>query len=329
MGRGLDGLILRFIGELCSFEGPRAVRAAGAAAGVGLEQFPVAIAWGKHLFPFRTEQLSPTAPMVLGSQGPGRVGRRRFLLRAAFGRLVLVNGPQRLASELAAVAVGAAGTAAADGGRSSVRAPSQWHTELPLSPFGARLYGSAERCSRRRLDRRRPAALTLDAARVPAPPSRRPRGRARGEAPAPTALPSARPRLGVPAPDLQSSPEQHSGRPILRRPERRWKIRPARPSSQSGAPCGSGPRWRRPADRRGADLGARADGCRSCAHVADDPAGGGAGARRWGRWTARAMREPAGEPVPAVPRGRGLPRPASRTRVPCRRPLAPARRASV
>src|SRR3954453_6283762 len=36
------------------------------------------MAWGKHLFPFRTEQLSPTAPMVLGSQGPGRVGRRRF-----------------------------------------------------------------------------------------------------------------------------------------------------------------------------------------------------------------------------------------------------------
>src|SRR3954466_11954809 len=44
----------------------------------GLEQFPVALAWGKHLFPFRTEQLSPTAPMVLGLRGPGRVGRRRF-----------------------------------------------------------------------------------------------------------------------------------------------------------------------------------------------------------------------------------------------------------
>ena len=69
MGRGLDGLISRFKEKLCSFEGP-----------LGLEQFPVAIAWGKHLFPFRTEQLSPTAPMVLGSQGPGRVGRRRFLL---------------------------------------------------------------------------------------------------------------------------------------------------------------------------------------------------------------------------------------------------------
>src|SRR4028119_1232729 len=41
-------------------------------------QFPVAMARGKHLFPFRTEQLSPSAPMVLGPQGPGRVGRRRF-----------------------------------------------------------------------------------------------------------------------------------------------------------------------------------------------------------------------------------------------------------
>ena len=67
MGRGLDGLISRSEEKLCSFEGP-----------LGLAQFPVAIAWGKHLFPFRTEQLSPTAPMVLGSQGPGRVGRRRF-----------------------------------------------------------------------------------------------------------------------------------------------------------------------------------------------------------------------------------------------------------
>ena len=44
----------------------------------GLDKFPVALAWGKHLFPFRTEQLSPTAPMVLGLKGPGRVGRRRF-----------------------------------------------------------------------------------------------------------------------------------------------------------------------------------------------------------------------------------------------------------
>jgi hypothetical protein len=44
-------------------------------------KFPVALARGKHLFPFRTEKLSPSAPMVLGPQGPGRVGRRRFLIR--------------------------------------------------------------------------------------------------------------------------------------------------------------------------------------------------------------------------------------------------------
>lgn len=45
------------------------------------QNFPVVTAWGKYLFPFRTEQSSPTAPMVLGPQGPGRVGRRRFNLR--------------------------------------------------------------------------------------------------------------------------------------------------------------------------------------------------------------------------------------------------------
>ena len=35
----------------------------------------VVIAKGVHPFPFRTRQLSPSAPMVLGSLGPGRVGR--------------------------------------------------------------------------------------------------------------------------------------------------------------------------------------------------------------------------------------------------------------
>src|SRR5215213_8723821 len=86
MGRGLDGLISRYEEKLCSFEGP-----------LGLARFPVAIAWGKHLFPFRTEQLSPTAPMVLGSQGPGRVGRRRFFDREPpRGRLVIVvDRPER------------------------------------------------------------------------------------------------------------------------------------------------------------------------------------------------------------------------------------------
>ena len=36
----------------------------------------VVIAWGFHLFPFRTEKLSPTTPMVLRKSG--RVGSRRF-----------------------------------------------------------------------------------------------------------------------------------------------------------------------------------------------------------------------------------------------------------
>ena len=39
---------------------------------------PVAMAKGKHLFPSRTQQLSPSAPMVLGWTRPGRVGRCRL-----------------------------------------------------------------------------------------------------------------------------------------------------------------------------------------------------------------------------------------------------------
>jgi hypothetical protein len=63
------------------------------------------IAAGKHLFPFRTEKLSPLAPMVLGEQSPGRVGRRPFLSRALRGALavflvpleVVLGGAQPLA----------------------------------------------------------------------------------------------------------------------------------------------------------------------------------------------------------------------------------------
>src|SRR5215208_3721158 len=80
MGRGLDGLISRSLASCVVLRDRAVARCRPFRAGAGLETFPVAIAWGKHLFPFRTEQLSPTAPMVLGSQGPGRVGRRRFLL---------------------------------------------------------------------------------------------------------------------------------------------------------------------------------------------------------------------------------------------------------
>ena len=69
MGRGLDGFFdTRW---RCAVLKDR--------KGVVSRLFPVALARGKHLFPFRTEQLSPSAPMVLGSQGPGRVGRCRFI----------------------------------------------------------------------------------------------------------------------------------------------------------------------------------------------------------------------------------------------------------
>ena len=53
-----------------------------------LAKFRWCIAKGRHLFPFRTEQLSLSAPMVLGGQPPGRVGRRRFFFaaRALMGR---------------------------------------------------------------------------------------------------------------------------------------------------------------------------------------------------------------------------------------------------
>src|SRR5437764_5044967 len=82
MGRGLDGYLIS-VHWRCVVLKARERR--------GLYRFPVAMARGKHLFPFRTEPLSPSAPMVLGSQGPGRVGRRRFFL-AALAALVTVCG---------------------------------------------------------------------------------------------------------------------------------------------------------------------------------------------------------------------------------------------
>src|SRR5207247_4938146 len=77
MGRGLDGYFYPF-GLRAVFKPRRGRRS---------RPISVAIARGKHLFPFRTEPLSPSAPMVLGGQLPGRVGRRRSLThQAALGR---------------------------------------------------------------------------------------------------------------------------------------------------------------------------------------------------------------------------------------------------
>ena len=42
------------------------------------ERIPVTMAKGSHLFPYRTQKLSLSAPMVLGWRRPGRVGRCRI-----------------------------------------------------------------------------------------------------------------------------------------------------------------------------------------------------------------------------------------------------------
>ena len=49
-----------------------------------LKDFQVVIVAGFHLFPFRTEKLSPPAPMVLHTRG--RVGSRRFFSRKPLHR---------------------------------------------------------------------------------------------------------------------------------------------------------------------------------------------------------------------------------------------------
>ena len=41
-------------------------------------KFPVVMAKGSHLFPYRTQKLSLSAPMVLGWRRPGRVGHCRI-----------------------------------------------------------------------------------------------------------------------------------------------------------------------------------------------------------------------------------------------------------
>src|SRR3954447_15818081 len=87
------------------------------------------MARGKHLFPFRTEQLSPSAPMVLGSQEPGRVGRRRFdqYTSRPSGRLVVVVGsiacetPDRRATGESASRGGSRGRPGRRSGRSPRR----------------------------------------------------------------------------------------------------------------------------------------------------------------------------------------------------------------
>ena len=82
----------------------------------------------------------------------------------------------------------------------------------------------------------------------------------------------------------------------------------------------------RPACGRPVRVGGR---CRRGAGGADDGSAGDAGARRWGRSARPEAPRRAGEPAAERGRGRALPRPASRTRVPFPRHRAPARGASA
>ena len=54
--------------------------------------FPVAMTKGSHLFPYRTQKLSPSVPMVLGWKRPGRVGRRRIPYQTACTQAVFSVG---------------------------------------------------------------------------------------------------------------------------------------------------------------------------------------------------------------------------------------------
>src|SRR5215210_1473620 len=67
---------------LCSFQRSE-VRLAGFYNRIYAVLERVTMAAGIHLFPFRTEKLSPPAPMVLRGRPRGRVGRRPFFMLGA------------------------------------------------------------------------------------------------------------------------------------------------------------------------------------------------------------------------------------------------------
>src|SRR5665647_100809 len=77
IARGLD---FELHLPLCSFQVRVRVPARRFARPCDGARFSAVIAEGSHLFPFRTEKLSPPAPMVLQGQPCGRVGRRRIFV---------------------------------------------------------------------------------------------------------------------------------------------------------------------------------------------------------------------------------------------------------
>ena len=129
------------------------------------------MARGKHLFPFRTERLSPSAPMVLGPQGPGRVGRRRLFvgtgrLRAARSALWKLRGGWSARSPADCALAGAAPRRAStpsselDGFCGGPRGGRSLRRDIPEDPVGtarvrAPLRGRAGFIARHRARERR------------------------------------------------------------------------------------------------------------------------------------------------------------------------------
>jgi hypothetical protein len=148
MGRGLDGFLLL----------PGLMRFSRSTEAVS-QTFGGEIARGKHLFPFRTEPLSLSAPMVLGGQPPGRVGRRRSFTR----------GPSLRGGPFSSSATHRTASSTRLGGfRCEVRSP--WR-RLPM-PRSARGYRRDRGANAERLRGGR-----TDAARTPGPVPARPRTR--------------------------------------------------------------------------------------------------------------------------------------------------------
>ena len=79
-------------------------------------KFLAAMAAGSHPFPSRTRQLSPPAPMVVGPQGPSRVGRRQNIRHeqpadlaiARAVRVFALSRPKRHAAQRGRLAAGEA-----------------------------------------------------------------------------------------------------------------------------------------------------------------------------------------------------------------------------
>ena len=94
---------------------------------------PVVMAKGIHLFPYRTQKLSLSAPMVLGWRRPGRVGHCRIPKRTRphksgvlfFLDLEMIYLPRRLSQVRHCTWLGPEPAAASGGSRQAERRESQ------------------------------------------------------------------------------------------------------------------------------------------------------------------------------------------------------------